>query len=522
MAAPLTWIDSHCHLDAAEFDADRDAVVGVGGRLHVDAEDAWPARCVGGEDLGRMAAIAGGGAVVKRNERAFCSSASRTRRLATKIHHGIAPSLACSVQRSPDFRSMNGTLAVPNQHEALRRIREMGLFPVKPTERQPKGQAWFVDSVTTKHGPALVRFSRISIPLPMSVVKLRALAAFMRQLATLIDAGMPLLRGLRIVEQQKTNQQRFKRIIGEVGAAIESGSTLTEALTVHPKVFNGFYVNMVRAGEVSGALEITLRRLAEFMEKAQKIKGKVKAAMFYPVAVLNVTLAILSLMMLYVVPQFQAVFDGLVNGLQMPALTRFVMGLSDAACHHAPMFGLGLLVGCVGFALALRTEWGRWAFDQFELRAPVVGPVFRKAAIPRLTRTLGTLLNSGVPVLQSLNIVKETAGNKVVGQLVGDAHESVKEGGTITGPLRGSSVFSPLYVGMVDVGEQTGALPDMMLKIADQCDNDVDNAVSAMASLLEPIMIVILAVIVGSIVIAMFLPIITATTCADLGGMGGE
>jgi type IV pilus assembly protein PilC len=181
------------------------------------------------------------------------------------------------------------------------------------------------------------------------------------------------------------------------------------------------------------------------------------------------------------------------------------------------MVAVGIL-----FALALRTQWGRWSFDLFKLRAPVLGPVFRKASISRLTRTLGTLLHSGVPVLQALTIAKETAGNKVVGRLVGDIHDSVKQGETVTAPLRGSVVFSPVYVGMVDVGEQTGALPDMLLKIADQCDDDVDNAVSAMTSLLEPIMIVFLAVIVGGIVIAMFMPIIGAADGIDFGGGGGD
>ena len=279
---------------------------------------------------------------------------------------------------------------------------------------------------------------------------------------------------------------------------------------------------MVRAGEVGGALEITLRRLAEFMEKAQKIKGKVKAAMFYPVAVMVVAAAILTVMMVFVVPRFQAVCEGLLNGAQMPAFTRFVMGLSDAARHHAPMVGLGILGIIIALTFALRTQWGRWSFDLFKLRAPVVGPVFRKTAISRLTRTLGTLLNSGVPVLQALTIVKETAGNKIVGQLVGDIHESVKQGETVTAPLRNSSVFSPVYVGMVDVGEQTGALPDMLLKIADQCDDDVDNAVSAMTSLLEPIMIVILAVIVGSIVIAMFWPLVIIMNSDGIGGGAGD
>jgi type IV pilus assembly protein PilC len=416
---------------------------------------------------------------------------------------------------------MRGTLAVTNQNEALRRIREMGLFPLKLTERRPERSLPASPTPAETRSRTIASLSRISIPLLQGRVKPRTLAVFTRQLATLIDAGMPLLRGLRILQQQETNP-RLKRIVGQVAETIEGGGSLTEALAAHPKDFNGLYVNMVRAGEISGTLETTLRRLAEFMEKAQKIKGKVKAAMFYPAAVMVVAMAILAVMMVFVVPRFQAVFDGLLGGAAMPAFTRFVMGLSDVARHNAPMMGLGILVAVIAAALALRTQWGRWTFDLLKLRAPVIGPVFRKTGISRLTRTLGTLLHSGVPVLQALTIVKETAGNKIVGQLVGDIHESVKQGETVTAPLRNSSVFSPVYVGMVDVGEQTGALPDMLLKIADQCDDDVDNAVNAMTSLLEPILIVFLAVIVGSIVIAMFLPLITIMNGDPIGGGAGD
>ena len=416
---------------------------------------------------------------------------------------------------------MRGTLAVQNQNEALRRIREMGLFPLKLTERRSERVLPAPTAPARQGSRRLADWSPLSIPLPQRRVKTSTLAVFTRQLATLIDAGMPLLRGLRILQQQETNP-RLKRIIGKVSDAIEGGGSLAEALADHPRDFNGLYVNMVRAGEISGALEITLRRLAEFMEKAQEIKGKVKAAMFYPLAVMVVAMAILTVMMVFVVPRFQAVFDGLLGGAQMPAFTRFVMGISDAVRHNAPLVSLGMLGLMIALALALRTQWGHWTFDLFKLRAPAVGPVFRKTAISRLTRTLGTLLHSGVPVLQALTIVKETAGNKIVAHLVGDIHESVKQGETVTAPLRTSSVFSPVYVGMVDVGEQTGALPDMLLKIADQCDDDVDNAVSAMTSLLEPILIVVLAVIVGSIVIAMFMPLIAIMNGPGLDNNAGD
>jgi type IV pilus assembly protein PilC len=249
----------------------------------------------------------------------------------------------------------------------------------------------------------------------------------------------------------------------------------------------------------------------------------VKAAMFYPVAVMIVAIGILTLMMVFIVPRFKEVFEGLMGGAQLPAFTRFVMQLSDLVRHHAPLVGLALAGVLIALALGVRTVWGRWTLDQLKLSLPAVGPVFRKTAISRLTRTLGTLLHSGVPVLHALTIVKETVGNTIVSRLVGDIHESVKQGETVTAPLRNSSVFAPVYVGMVDVGEQTGALPDMLLKIAEQCDDDVDNAVSAMTSLLEPLMIIFLAVIVGGIVIAMFLPIIVMINSDTItGGGGGE
>jgi type IV pilus assembly protein PilC len=266
---------------------------------------------------------------------------------------------------------------------------------------------------------------------------------------------------------------------------------------------------MVKAGELGGVLEVVLARLAEFMEKAEKIKGKVIAAMFYPVAVMVVAVAILGVLMVFVVPKFQQIFvDMLGPGKQLPGFTRFVLAISNTIKDHT-LITLAILIALfIAFVIWKRTKGGRFLFDKFKLRMPVLGPVFSKVAISRFARTLGTLVSSGVPILQALTIVKETSGNVVVGEAVNAVHESVKEGETITAPLEASNVFPPMVISMVDVGEQTGALPEMLMKIADNYDEEVDNAVSAMTSLLEPIMIVFLAVIVGSIVIAMFLPLI--------------
>jgi type IV pilus assembly protein PilC len=274
---------------------------------------------------------------------------------------------------------------------------------------------------------------------------------------------------------------------------------------------------MVKAGELGGVLEVVLNRLSEFMEKAQKIKGKVIAAMFYPLAVMTVAVIIMGVLMVFVIPKFRDVFSNLLEGAQLPAFTRLVLGISEAIKDHIlyTLAGAAVLVGI--FMWVISTKPGRRIWDKAKLKMPVVGPVISKVAIARFTRTLGTLVTSGVPILQALNIVKETAGNVIIAGAVSAVHDSVKEGETITAPLEASNVFPPMVISMVDVGEQTGALPEMLLKIADNYDDEVDNAVSAMTSLLEPIMIVFLAIVVGSIVIAMFLPLI-----ALMSGMGGD
>ncbi|HEV7927331.1 MAG TPA: type II secretion system F family protein, partial [Verrucomicrobiae bacterium] len=273
--------------------------------------------------------------------------------------------------------------------------------------------------------------------------------------------------------------------------------------------FNRLFVNMVKAGEIGGVLEVVLKRLSEFMEKAQKIKGKIIAAMFYPCAVMVVATAIMGVLMVFVIPKFKDIFAGtLGGGRTLPGFTLFVLNVSDSIKSHIVRTLLEVLSVVIIFNIFIRLKFGRRLWDKFKLVVPVLGPVVSKVAIARFTRTLGTLVSSGVPILQALTIVKETSGNVIVSNAVGMVHESVKEGETITAPLEASGVFPPMVISMVDVGEQTGALPEMLMKIADNYEEEVDNAVAAMTSLLEPIMIVFLAVIVGSIVIAMFLPLI--------------
>ncbi|HEU6449014.1 MAG TPA: type II secretion system F family protein [Verrucomicrobiae bacterium] len=416
-----------------------------------------------------------------------------------------------------------GEIEVDNQNEAIARVKEMQLFPTKIVEagkldvggKKVKGKAAVKGGKKGKGGAMNLE---IKIPFLTGKVKPKVLTTFTRQLATLVDAGLPLLRGLRVLEKQERNVT-LKKIVGELALSIEGGSTFSEALAQHPKVFNKLFVNMVKAGELGGVLEVVLKRLAEFSEKAQKIKGKVKAALFYPVAVMIVAVGIMILLMVFVVPKFKEVFAGM--NMKLPAFTSLVLAISEVIKDHILYALAAGVVVVIAFLLFVKTKFGRHIWDKFKLKMPAIGPVISKVAISRFTRTLGTLVSSGVPILQALTIVKETAGNVIISNAVGKVHESVKEGETITAPLEGSGVFPPMVVSMVDVGEQTGALPEMLMRIADDYDEQVDNAVAAMTSLLEPIMIIFLAVIVGSIVIAMFLPLIAMISNMSGDGSGG-
>jgi type IV pilus assembly protein PilC len=407
-------------------------------------------------------------------------------------------------------KETKGTIEVANQNEAIGRIKEMGFFPTKVVEDKGSPAAPGAKKAAAKKGKkgGVNLNLQIKIPGLSGRVKSKVLTTFARQLATLVQAGLPLLRGLRVLQKQEKNKT-LKDIISELATSIEGGSTFSEALGQHPKVFNRLFVNMVKAGEIGGVLEVVLKRLSEFMEKAQKIKGKVIAAMFYPCAVLVVATAIMGVLLVVVIPKFREIFEGtLGNGRTLPGFTVFVLDISETVKDHfirTVCYGIGAVIA---FNIFVRTKFGRKLWDKFKLSVPVIGPVVSKVAISRFTRTLGTLVSSGVPILQALTIVKETSGNVIIGNAVSAVHESVKEGETITAPLEASGVFPPMVISMVDVGEQTGALPEMLMKIADNFDEEVDNAVAAMTSLLEPIMIVFLAVIVGSIVIAMFLPLI--------------
>lgn len=414
-------------------------------------------------------------------------------------------------------KETKGELEVSNQNEALTRLKEMGYFPTKVVETEKakgdgkgkKGKKGKDKKAKGGKGKGKGGGMEIKIKIPFlsGKVNTKTLTTFTRQLATLVDAGLPLLRGLRVLGKQEKNPT-LKDTIEELAVAIEGGSTFSEALAGHPKIFNKLFVNMVKAGELGGVLEVTLTRLAEFAEKAEKIKGKVKAAMFYPISVLVVAVAIVGILMTFVVPKFEAIFADMLGDEGLPAFTKLVLDISNAIKSNI-MATMGICAAVVtAFKLSIKTKMGCKIKDKVLLIMPVFGPVVSKVAISRFCRTLGTLISSGVPILQSLNIVRETAGNVIIEAAVQSIHDSVKEGETIVAPMEACSVFPPIVVSMVDVGEQTGALPEMLMKVADNYEEEVDNAVSAMTSMLEPIMIVFLAVVVGSIVIAMFMPLI--------------
>ncbi|NQU10305.1 type II secretion system F family protein [bacterium] len=412
-------------------------------------------------------------------------------------------------------KEVSGQVDSENTTDAIGRIREKGLFPTSVTEAR---QAAAAAGPAAAVGRARKRGLSMDINLPWlggGKVPSKVLTAFTRQLATLIDAGLPLLRGLTVLRKQERHPV-LKSTMGDLTEAVEAGSTFSEALAQHPKIFPKLFINMVRAGEAGGVLDVTLNRLAEFMEKAQRIKNKVVSAMVYPSVVIVVALGIVGFLMTVVVPKFEEIFRDLLSGAQLPGLTRGVMGVSRVMKSQFLFVLVGVAVLVVLLKILGKTDQGRFIIDKVKLKAPVFGQLIQKVSIARFTRTLGTLIASGVPILQALNIVRETSGNAVVSRAVGQVHDAVKEGERIVQPLESSGIFPPMVISMVDVGEETGALPDMLMKIADVYDDEVDNAVTSLTSLLEPIMIVFLAFIVGTIVIALFLPLIQI-----IGTLGG-
>ncbi len=340
------------------------------------------------------------------------------------------------------------------------------------------------------------------------VINQKGLTLFTRQLATLVKAGMPLLRCLEVLARQEKNAP-FREVLETLAEAIRSGGNFSDGLLQHPKIFDRLYVNMVKAGEAGGVLDTVLERLARFMEKAERIKAKVKSAMTYPVIVIALAVGIVAALMVFVVPKFEQIFSGLLKGQPLPVLTRAVMGVSYFVQHNIIVSAIVLVAVCVGFQIFRRTKIGERVLDWLAIKSPALGNLFLKAAIARFTRTFGTLLASGVPILQALVITRDTSGNVHVAAAIDVVHDRVKEGDNVARPLEATGIFPGMVTSMIEVGEETGALADMLTRIADTYDEEVDNAVAALTSIIEPFMIVFLALMVGTIVIALFLPIVS-------------
>jgi type IV pilus assembly protein PilC len=399
-----------------------------------------------------------------------------------------------------------GDIDAPNEAEAIGQLRRSQLYPTQVVE-EGKG-----DSAAIKRrarSSASKGKTKIGGKASASAkVAGKTLMIFTRQLATLIDSGLPLLRGLTVLGRQEPNPI-MKRTINTLADSVQTGSTFSESLQQFPRIYNKLYINMVKAGELGGVLELVLNRLAEYQEKAQKLKNKIVAAMVYPMIVMIIAVGIMIFLMTVIVPKFEKIFEDMLGSRdKLPELTKWVINTSRWIQENLLILAAGTAAAIVIWQMVKVTKGGRRVIDQLKLKMPLFGDVQRKSAISRFTRTLGTLVTSGVPILQALNITRETAGNVVISDAINKVHDAVKEGESMVAPLEGSKVFPPMVISMVDVGEETGQLPEMLLKVADVYEDEVDNSVSALTSMLEPLMIVVLAVVVGVIVLALFMPLI--------------
>lgn len=343
----------------------------------------------------------------------------------------------------------------------------------------------------------------ISIGAPVSE---KELVVFVRQFATMIDAGLPLVQCLEILSTQGDNKA-FNAILRDIKNTVEQGSTFSDALRRHPKVFDELFVNLVAAGEVGGILDVILQRLAVYIEKRVKLKRQVRGAMVYPTAVLLVAVVVVTVMLTVVIPSFEAMFRDFGGEEMLPDLTKLVIAMSDWFVGNLVWLVLGVILISVGVTYSYRQPVGKQFWHRLLLTAPILGPVMRKIAVARFTRTLGTLLGSGVPILEAMNIVAKSAGNVVVENAIERTTERIREGQTMADPLMATGVFPSMVVQMIGVGEQTGALDQMLSKIADFYEEEVDVAVASLTSLLEPLMMVVIGGVVGFILIAMYLPI---------------
>ncbi len=422
------------------------------------------------------------------------------------------PKFKCEAM-DKEGKTVRREVQAKNTDEAVAKLRKQDLFPTsvkkagkgsrsekeKATDRkaarQQKAQEQKKKQKKSKSGGFVI-----------GGVKTANLNTFTRQLSTLTDAGIPVVQSLNILEEQM-KVSKLKQILAEVAVDVEGGSSLSEALSQHPKAFDDLYVNMVRAGEAGGVLDTVLERLAMFREKAAELKRKVIGALMYPVAVMGFALLILTGIIIFIIPKFEKMFSDL--GVQLPLPTRILLGISGVVVNYWYLLPLVPVAIFMLYKLIRAFYAGRYAIDWVKFRVPIFGTIMQKTAISRFTRTFGTLLNSGVPILEALNITKDTVGNTVLSAALAKVHDSIREGEPIAKPLGQTNVCDDMVVNMIDVGEETGNLDDMLTKIADNYDDQVDTMVESLTSLLEPVMIIGLGLTIGFIVISLFLPLIS-------------
>ena len=420
-------------------------------------------------------------------------------------------------------KPQKGSIEAATSEEAIQRIKYQGYFPTTVREqRTKKKKGAGGEGESASAGPLSGGGSKKKksggggVTLPFGKVNAKQLTLFTRQMSTLQDAGLPLLRSLQILEQQQKPGQ-MKTVLQGVVEEVEGGSSLSDAMAKHPRAFDTLYTKMVAAGEIGGVLDVILQRLAEFMEKAERLKRKVKSALIYPAMVIIVAVLIVTGIMYFIIPRFQEIFADF--GVELPALTVMLVNVSSWVAGNYPTEGAMMMPGAVYivfgvplvlvlFKLMRKTGPGKALVDTLVLYVPVVGQLVRKTTVARFTRTLGTLVAAGVPILEAITITKETSGNYVFEKALGKVHDSIREGETFAEPLRDAKVCDSLVVNMIDVGEETGDLDTMLMKIADNYDEEVDTAVGGLVALIEPLLVVFLGGIVGTIVVAMFLPLV--------------
>ncbi len=410
-------------------------------------------------------------------------------------------------------------VVAPTSEEAIAKIRTLGYFPTKVRQ---KGGA--------KKSAPVPGAKRKGAGGAMGGVSTKLLTQFTRQLSTLMDAGLPILRSLRILEQQQ-KPGVLRVALRNVADDVEGGATLSEAMARNPKVFDRLYTNMIAAGETGGVLDVILQRLADFMEKAQRLKRKVVGAMIYPVCVVTFAVLIVAGIMYFVVPKFKTIFVDF--GAELPSPTLLLMGMSDfmigkttnAQGKQVDMLVPGWVflvlspvIVFVIYKLIRQFRGGRYVLDVIVLKIPIMGSILMKTSVARFTRTLGTLIAAGVPILEAITITRDTAGSEVFSRALGQVHDSIREGESFAGPLKATKVVDGIVVNMVDVGEETGDLDKMLIKVADNYDEEVEVLVAGLVSMLEPIMVIALGLMVGFIVVSLFLPMVSLINNLSSGG----